>query len=582
LFCVSFYCRSSLRRRLRCLRQHPLFRLPDTCRHNPIVRHFYSRQVVRRFRGSDGWRCSRTGFSQSAFPEAEAMQPRKAAILRASLGTEGFRIYASLATNPRESYEDAVGRLATHFGQPASTIFNRTQFTRRQQRSGESVTQYIAALREMASKCEFAAVQLDERVRDQFVAWVSCDRIRERLLQEPANRTLEELVSLAVTIERAMAEAPALSSGSQPSASVGHVFSRRDRPSSPSSSGCGNCGRDGHTARSADCPARGQLCHNCGKSGHFSSKCRSSAVTDRRTSGRTSSRHNGQAESRRRSKSGYRYKNRRSARTNKIDDDMESVTDAVNSVMISSVQICKPGAFKQVRCNLAHVPVDFILDLDAGAQNRRPSAGRRKGGALHRQRHAPHLRFLLRANRSEILLISSKFRRRSENRLSHVDASRRGESSAPKSKSPRSRVEARDTKNHQIDRSLAAKRQTLRGERQGPGAKDAPRRDLSNDTSIAALTREIKILRPKNRRKIDRFRPKIFKVRCDDASNKGERRAWERVRFTKTRDAGPRTNGAITYRAPSYARARSVRTSPFERDISKTARRRRSESTGDR
>jgi hypothetical protein len=85
----------------------------------------------------------------------------------------------------------------------------------------------------------------------------------------------------------------------------------------------------------------------------------------RRTSGRTSSRHNGQAESRRRSKYCYRYKNRRSARTNKIDGDMESVTDAVNSVMISSVQICKPGAFKQVRCNLAHVPVDFILDLGA-------------------------------------------------------------------------------------------------------------------------------------------------------------------------------------------------------------------------
>jgi hypothetical protein len=62
------------------------------------------------------------------------------------------------------------------------------------------------------------------------------------------------------------------------------------------------------------------------------------------------------------------------------------------------------------------------------------------------------------------------------------------ESSAPKSKSPRSRVEAHDTKNHQIDRSLAAKRQTVRGERQGPGAKDAPRRDLSNDTSIAVVT----------------------------------------------------------------------------------------------
>jgi hypothetical protein len=118
---------------------------------------------------------------------------------------------------------------------------------------------------------------------------------------------------------------------------------------------------------------------------------------------------------------------------------------------------------------------------------------------------------LLRYKRSKILLISSRFRRRSEKRRSYVDASRQDESSAPKSKSPRSRVEARDAKNHQIDRSLAAKRQTVQGERQGPGARDAPHRDLSNDISIAAITREVKILRPKIRRKFDRFRPKISK-----------------------------------------------------------------------
>jgi hypothetical protein len=152
-----------------------------------------------------------------------------------------------------------------------------------------------------------------------------------------------------------MAEVPALSSGNQPSASVGHVFSRRDSPSSPSSSGCENCGRDGHTARCAECPACGQLRHSCGKYGHFSSNCRSSAATDLRASGSTPSRYPGQVENRQRSESSHCRSNRRSVRANKIDDDMDSAADDINCVTISSVQVCKPGASKQVRCNLAHI-----------------------------------------------------------------------------------------------------------------------------------------------------------------------------------------------------------------------------------
>jgi len=59
-----------------------------------------------------------------------------------------------LATDSREAYAAAVARLAAHFGQPDSAIFNRAQFTRRQQRPGESITQYVAALKETAARCE--------------------------------------------------------------------------------------------------------------------------------------------------------------------------------------------------------------------------------------------------------------------------------------------------------------------------------------------------------------------------------------------------------------------------------------------
>jgi len=43
-------------------------------------------------------------------------------------------------------------------------IFNHAQFTRRQQRPGVSITQYVAALKEMAARCEFATSLLRGRV----------------------------------------------------------------------------------------------------------------------------------------------------------------------------------------------------------------------------------------------------------------------------------------------------------------------------------------------------------------------------------------------------------------------------------
>ena len=46
------------------------------------------------------------------FPDVDPLPPamaaRKAALLRSSLGTEGFRLYASLAADPRELYPNAV------------------------------------------------------------------------------------------------------------------------------------------------------------------------------------------------------------------------------------------------------------------------------------------------------------------------------------------------------------------------------------------------------------------------------------------------------------------------------------------
>jgi hypothetical protein len=143
------------------------------------------------------------------FPDGEEYADRKAALLHASLGVEGFRVFTNMISDPKAAYDDAVRCLAGHFDRKPSLIFERALFTRCTQSSGQSISQYIAELREKAARCGFAG-DLDGRVRDQFCAWLYNGEVRERLLQEPDDFTLQHMVQLATTLERSAMEGPAL------------------------------------------------------------------------------------------------------------------------------------------------------------------------------------------------------------------------------------------------------------------------------------------------------------------------------------------------------------------------------------
>ena len=205
-------------------------------------------------------------------PSTEAFVSRTAAFLRASLEPEGGRIYYSLANAANEPYVTAIERIQRHFGRTASTIFNPAHFTRYQQRPGESIVRFMSTLRELVRKCDFKDDQFDERVRDQFICGCMNDHIREQLLQELGTILLEDLERLAVTIERALQEAPALASSAHSSySSVNHVGGYRKSSSSASASKWANCGRAGHIASADNCPARGKCCDRCEKTSNFAS-----------------------------------------------------------------------------------------------------------------------------------------------------------------------------------------------------------------------------------------------------------------------------------------------------------------------
>uniref|UniRef100_A0A669FAM3 Reverse transcriptase domain-containing protein n=1 Tax=Oreochromis niloticus TaxID=8128 RepID=A0A669FAM3_ORENI len=221
----------------------------------------------------------------NAWPEA-----RRRATLLHCLGTEGQRIFYSLP-NTGDTFASAVTALEQHFSPKVNVVVERHAFRKRTQASHETVIQYVASLRDLASKCEFDD-RTEEMIRDQLVEHVSSPSIRERLLLEP-DLTLDKAVTLATQMESAVQQAKSVAADSstpvQAVQSHSHSMQRKHKynahPAKPShatktSKNCFRCGSNTHLANFRQCPAAKVTCKLCHKIGHFARVCCSSKTRD--------------------------------------------------------------------------------------------------------------------------------------------------------------------------------------------------------------------------------------------------------------------------------------------------------------
>ncbi|KAL1468748.1 hypothetical protein MTO96_025192 [Rhipicephalus appendiculatus] len=116
---------------------------------------------------------------------SEFSPERRKAILLHSLGPEGQRIFNTLSVSQAaekteeeegtratpDVYDSAVAALAKHFDITCNLVVERHRFHRRIQFPGESIQEYVTALRELAAMCSF--MSQEESLRDQLVAGVS-------------------------------------------------------------------------------------------------------------------------------------------------------------------------------------------------------------------------------------------------------------------------------------------------------------------------------------------------------------------------------------------------------------------------
>lgn len=179
-------------------------------------------------------------------------------------------------------------------------VFARYKFNNQVQ-GDATFDQFVTQLKLLAVDCSYT--DPNEMIRDRIVFGVKSAKIREKLINEGENLTLEKAVQIGQNIEysceqlktmnAAASEVHAVATGSRGTTryskgrnshsqrqNQGNRASTRN-PKKPSE--CPNCGRN---HKDGTCPAKGKRCDKCGKWNHFASVCRSSQSNNNSKSAR--------------------------------------------------------------------------------------------------------------------------------------------------------------------------------------------------------------------------------------------------------------------------------------------------------
>ena len=100
------------------------------------------------------------------------------------------RIYAYISDC--STYETALETLSALYIKPKNEVFARHLLASRRQKPGETLDEFLQALKSLSADCNFKAVTAErhkeEFIRDAFISGLRSQQIRQRLLE---NKTLE-------------------------------------------------------------------------------------------------------------------------------------------------------------------------------------------------------------------------------------------------------------------------------------------------------------------------------------------------------------------------------------------------------
>ena len=206
------------------------------------------------------------------FTANDVAREKQVAVLLSSIGPSTYALLSDLFAPEKPStktFKQISEALESHYEPQCVIIAERFHFYKRDQAAGESIAEFDAALRKLATHCNFGTT-LDDALRDRFVCGLRHESIQRRLLSEK-----ELTYAKAMEISRAMEAADANAKSFKEAGPAIRTLASKPNQSRDARSPCYRCGRTSHLP--ADCKFKQATCNHCGKKGHISRVCRSKA-----------------------------------------------------------------------------------------------------------------------------------------------------------------------------------------------------------------------------------------------------------------------------------------------------------------
>ncbi|CAB4018994.1 Transposon Tf2-9 poly, partial [Paramuricea clavata] len=188
------------------------------------------------------------------------------------------------------TYEAIVERLQKQLKPQKSALVARYEFDNRARNAGETVSEYVAVLKHLATECKFNETMRLERLRDRLVSGIRDRKMMSELLKLKLEElTFDTAVAKCIAIEQSCKDVETMQGGrdsnhtnkesdsvnllNKPEGQNRNAKAKKGRDASPSPADpkCYRCHGD-HQHKS--CPFKNAICHHCKKSGHIRRACR--------------------------------------------------------------------------------------------------------------------------------------------------------------------------------------------------------------------------------------------------------------------------------------------------------------------